>query len=335
MRSIFLLLAVLLLGSSAARAEDVPSPAPPAQPAPAPGPAPSVEEIASLLKSIRASEWERGYVLLGRALREAPDRAAFLERLATALRAERERAAVPLPPAPDAPPQPQRSEPPPGATEPPGEQQVETQGEVGADAVKKVEKEPKWTLRAWGVSVPAKEAEALRPAGATQVENENGGQAEASGPTDAALKWAEAAQRAADAEPLGEATLGLPDDDVQYAHLGAALLYRCCVVPNKGGAWAVETRSIDTDLSLRATKTAAGLVVEPVWVTVAQPIATESARPAPGVALELDRPDWSAARTRHLLPLTKERGAGFLVVPGLLPDEGRRLVLVLELRPRP
>ena len=55
--------------------------------------------------------------------------------------------------------------------------------------------------------------------------------------------------------------------------------------------------------------------------------------------VELDRPDWSSARTRHDLPLSAERGAGLVVVPGLLPEEGQVLVLVVDLvraaAPRP
>jgi hypothetical protein len=337
MRFLLLVAAILVLGASTARGEEAPPPAPPAA-----APPPGIEEIARLLRSTVAAERERGETLLVRALRDTPDRAELLERLARTLRADPESTVAPVAPVPSA--APAAAPAAPAGAQDRAEPPVQTvpnlpaggeQAEGAAGVAAKPAKVATWTLRAWGVSVPAKEAHALEPTGAVQVELENGGQAEASGPAENARGWVETVQRAADAKPLGEASFGLADDEAHSVHLGADLIYRCCVVPSKGGAWAVETGTIDTGLSLRATKTKAGLTVEPVWVTVAQPIATVATRPAPGVdPLELDRPDWSAARTRHVLPLSKERGAGFLVIPGILPDENRRLVLVLELRPK-
>lgn len=359
MRLPHLVAATLLCVAATARGDEVPTLPAPAPVAPAPPPEaarpPAVEDVARLLVSQVAAERERGEALLVLALRTVPDRAGFLERLAGVLRGKAQVPAEGVP-AHDAPPP--APVPPPATAAAPqdgfvpaderGAPQVEgvPQGGGGAGGGKagpplqspkapKAPKAPTWTLRAWGVSVPWKEAAGLKPAGGIQTESENGGFTEASGGAENASAWSEVALRAADAVPLGEATLSLPDDEPQSAHLGANLVYRCCAVESKGGAWRVETGKIDVGLSVRATMTKAGLTVEPVWVTVAQPVSTEATRPAPGVDLELDRPDWSAARTRHVLPLGKDRGAGFLVIPGLLPEADRRLVLVLELRPRP
>jgi hypothetical protein len=364
MRLAPLLLLTLLLGAPASWAEE-PAPAPPAKQEEA---EPRAERIVEQLLSPRAEEQARGETALADALRLPGDRAAaFARRLGELLRARLQpgsaapavlrvlapaapqAAAEVPPPAPPPPPAPAPgskpesqvpagdplAERPAGASsEPPSEPAQEAKPSASPA------RDPAWDLKVWAVSVAAREVEGLLPTmrdvtGAVRGSKGRDGSRTILGPAEWAPAWAQTALRSADATPLAERVLALPDAEQVQLPLGSEVRYRRAAAQIKGGAWAVLTDTIRPGLTLAARLEGERLELEATWVEVALPMTTERVRPATNVEpIELDRPDWSAARRRLTLAVDPKGGAGLLVLPGLLPDAERRLVLVLSLLPR-
>jgi hypothetical protein len=198
---------------------------------------------------------------------------------------------------------------------------------------------PAWALKVWAVSVVAREVEGLlEKAGAgtpLDVTRAADGALTATGPAEWAAAWAQRALRSADAEPLAETLLDVWNDVPRDAHLGRVLTYRREARPGQGGAWVVSTATLETGLALRASVSSGRLELGASWTSVTLPLPTSTVSPAPGVApVELDRPDWTAARRRASLPVPPQGAAALLSLPDLLPAADRRLVLVLSLEPR-
>jgi hypothetical protein len=332
------------------------------------------EDVAKALLSPQAAEQRRGEAALTAALRGAPARAAeFVRRLGQALRArlapdapadaERQREAPPGPPASEPPPAPTPArvtphsapQPPAGGTgdplaDPPLPAQQEAAppepatpaAGASAPAAQTAEsaKEAAWDLKLWAVSVAAREVEGLVPTDrgpASPIRGAKGtdGSRTVQGPSEWAPAWAQTALRSADATPIAERVLRLRDGESTREVLGRELRYRRAALQTKGGAWAVETDALHPGLSVTASAQGASLALEVAWVEVAQPMARERVRPAANVEpIELDRPDWSVARRRETLAFEAQGTAALLVLPGLLPDPERRLVLVVSLLKR-
>ncbi len=343
----------LLLFARTVRAEEPPAP-------------PSPEEVGRLLLADDPAERARGETALIEAVRRDADLAGFVRRLAAALRTRTTRderlpeegqqpATLPQGPAPaEAPEEAQEpgakvgtpapaaapmsdplAEGPQGAPPPPPPPPSPT---PALDAPARTTSAP-WALRFWTVSVLEREIEGLLPKAGVNTpivgSKSHDGARSAHGPAEWAPAWAQGALRSADAVPLGEASLELWPQEPLVRHLGSEVRYRRAAVPSKGGGWAVETDVVRAGLTLAVRLEADTLELEATWVQVAQPMATESARPAPSVGpIELDRPEWNAARRASRVSFRAQGEAGLLVLPGLLPAADRRLVLVYSLLPR-
>lgn len=341
---------VLLLLARAVRAEEPPAP-------------PSPEEVVRLLLADDPDERARGEAALIEAVRRDADLAGFVRRLAAALRTLATRdesvpavakeaapppepapAAAPTAPqgpgsgssAPAAVPMPDPLAEAPQAAPPPAPPTPIPAPAGGAPA--RATSAP-WALRFWTVSVLEREVEGLLPkAGVnTPIVGSRGSDGAQSrhGPAEWAPAWAQSALRSADAQPLGETSLELWPQEPLVRHLGNEVRYRRAAVPSQGGGWAVETAVVRAGLTLAVRLEGASLDLGTTWVQVAQPMATESSRPAPSVGpIELDRPEWSSARRDSQVSIRAQGEAGLLVLPGLLPATDRRLVVVYSLLPR-
>lgn len=345
------LLGALAWSPGAGHAEE---PAPPVAPAaPVPPPVAQVVDVEAVARDLLSSdpvERARGEARLLDALRAESQRPALLSRLATALRTwandegrlealRRQRAQASEPP-------PQALPAPAAATAPPAPPQVRLVQPTGSEPKQEKQIEQAagpalFALHVSAISVPTREVGGLLALGAEESKfaalTPSALVQSRRGDAQRSAAWLDAARRAPDAQPLGEGDLGVASGPRQRLHLGAALTYRCCVVPSKGGAWAVETDEIEAGLSVEALIEPDGtLALDAVWITVAQPVSTVRTRVAADVdPVELDRPDWSLARVRALGAVSRAAQSWLVTVPGLLPDPERTLALVFDVRPAP
>lgn len=286
---------------------------------------------------------------IARALTGTPEQRAQAEAVVAALgpaareRLERARAvqvlvAEPAPAAP-APAPALRVAPPPASPQPPAPPPAGAAAPQRAvDAEPAGAPPPPAELALWvtAVTIPAGELENLRRRVAG---SEAAGVADAAqplrGPLASSEPWTDTLQQVADAQLLGRGSADVATGPLAKAHLGSPVVYRCCVEPAQGQAWAVRTDTIQAGLSVEAVLAPDGLLrLAAVWVEVLQPMPIQRTRPAAGVdPIELDRPDWSATRARFEVRAAREGGTLLLTVPGLLPDADRAVALVVTLRP--
>lgn len=109
---------------------------------------------------------------------------------------------------------------------------------------------------------------------------------------------------------------------------GDAVRYRSRARRTKG-AWAVDTDTVRRGLQVGVRLEAERLQLWARYVTMPDPLPTESVRPANDVEpLELDRPEWESASMRLTTPLQAARNQVVAFFPGLMPDK----VVVVSLR---